>query len=150
MGNRPSGLLGRSQAIERRQARSHPDGLARRISGPPGLTKSRSQIVCVNCLEILPKHCVRVNNVITRLRARSRGATMDADLRYPIGKVQRVEKLTESQRHELIDAIAEAPAKLRTAVAGLNDKQLDTPYRPGGWTVRQVVHHLPDSHLNSF
>jgi hypothetical protein len=75
---------------------------------------------------------------------------MDADLRYPIGKVQRVEKLTESQRRELIDAIAQTPAKLRAAVAGLNDKQLDTPYRPGGWTVRQVVHHLPDSHLNSF
>ena len=42
------------------------------------------------------------------------------------------------------------PAKLKAAVGGLNDRQLDTPYRPGGWTVRQVVHHLPDSHLNSF
>jgi hypothetical protein len=75
---------------------------------------------------------------------------METDLRYPIGKFQRVENVTESQRRAFIDAIAETPAKLKAAVGGLNDRQLDTPYRPGGWTVRQVVHHLPDSHLNSF
>jgi hypothetical protein len=46
--------------------------------------------------------------------------------------------------------MAELPAQLAKAVAGLDDAQLDTPYRPGGWTVRQVVHHLPDSHLNSY
>jgi uncharacterized damage-inducible protein DinB len=49
-----------------------------------------------------------------------------------------------------IEAIAAAPARLRAAVAGLDDEQLDTPYRPGGWTVRQVVHHVPDSHLNAY
>lgn len=75
---------------------------------------------------------------------------MEADLRYPVGKFQRIENITESQRRGFIDAIAETPAKLKAAVAGLNDQQLDTPYRPDGWTVRQVVHHLADSHLNSF
>jgi len=75
---------------------------------------------------------------------------METDLRYPIGKPERQDKLTEAQRSEFIQAIAEAPARLRAAVAGLNQQQLDTPYRPGGWTVRQVVHHLPDSHMNAF
>jgi DinB superfamily len=75
---------------------------------------------------------------------------MEADLRYPIGKFRAVEQVSEEQRRAFIDAIAEAPAKLRAAVAGLNEQQLDTPYRPGGWTVRQVVHHIPDSHMNSF
>lgn len=75
---------------------------------------------------------------------------MEPDLRYPIGKFQRVDVLTDAQRRGFIDAIAEAPAKLRSAIEGLNDRQLDTPYRPGGWTVRQVVHHVPDSHINSF
>lgn len=50
----------------------------------------------------------------------------------------------------LIEEIARTPANLRSAVQGLSTKQLDTPYRPGGWTVRQVVHHLPDSHMNSY
>ncbi len=75
---------------------------------------------------------------------------METDLRYPIGKFQRVENATEAQRRASIAAIAEAPARLRQAVAGLNEQQLDTPYRPGGWTVRQVVHHLPDSHMNAY
>jgi DinB superfamily len=75
---------------------------------------------------------------------------MEADLRYPIGKFQRVETLTDAQRHAFIDAIAEAPARLRCALAGLNDRQLDTAYRPDGWTVRQVAHHIPDSHLNAY
>jgi DinB superfamily len=75
---------------------------------------------------------------------------MEADLRYPIGKFQRVETLTPDQRREFIDAIAETPARLNAAVSGLNAEQLDTPYRPGGWTVRQVAHHLPDSHMNAF
>lgn len=51
---------------------------------------------------------------------------------------------------ELIDQIAAAPAAMAAAVAGLSDGQLDTPYRPGGWTLRQVVHHVPDSHMNAF
>lgn len=75
---------------------------------------------------------------------------MEADLRYPIGKAERPDHLTDEQRRACIAAIAEAPAKLRAAVAGLNQQQLDTPYRPGGWTVRQVVHHLPDSHMNAY
>jgi uncharacterized damage-inducible protein DinB len=73
------------------------------------------------------------------------------DLRYPVGKFQRPAKsLSSAERRAAIDAIAETPAKLRAAVKGLDDKQLDTPYRPGGWTARQVVHHVPDSHLNAF
>lgn len=75
---------------------------------------------------------------------------MEPDLRYPIGEFAGAANLTEAQRRDLIDAIAEAPARLAAAVAGLTPAQLDTPYRPGGWTVRQVVHHVPDSHLNSY
>src|SRR6476620_9464894 len=58
--------------------------------------------------------------------------------------------MTDARRAECIARIAAAPEHLRTAVAGLDDAQLDTPYRPGGWTVRQVVHHVPDSHLNAY
>jgi uncharacterized damage-inducible protein DinB len=73
------------------------------------------------------------------------------DLRYPIGKFERPSAPLESDhRRQFIDAIAETPARLAAAVAGLTPPQLDTPYRPGGWTVRQVVHHLPDSHMNSY
>jgi DinB family protein len=72
------------------------------------------------------------------------------DLRYPVGRFQRPPSLEPKQRRAAIDTIAEAPTKLRTAVAGLADSQLDTPYRPEGWTVRQVVHHVPDSHLNAY
>lgn len=75
---------------------------------------------------------------------------MEADLRFPIGKPERPDTLTEAQRRECIQAIAETPGKLKAAVAGLSQQQLDTPYRPEGWTVRQVVHHLADSHMNSF
>jgi len=72
------------------------------------------------------------------------------DLRYPIGKAERKETLTPAERQTLIGQIADAPANMRRVVAGLNDAQLDTPYREGGWSVRQVVHHVPDSHLNSY
>lgn len=72
------------------------------------------------------------------------------DLRYPIGKVQIENELTPSKRAVLIEQIESTPALLRQALKGLNDQQLDTPYRPEGWTVRQVVHHVPDSHLNSY
>src|SRR5579862_8124213 len=75
---------------------------------------------------------------------------MEADLRYPIGKFQPVENITDAQHRAFIAAIAEAPEKLKAAIAGLSDAQLDAPYRPGGWTVRQVVHHVPDSHMNAF
>ena len=72
------------------------------------------------------------------------------DLRYPVGKFKLDGDITEAGRRDLIESIARAPAKLRAAVEGLSPEQLDTPYRPDGWTVRQVVHHLPDSHLNAY
>jgi hypothetical protein len=73
-----------------------------------------------------------------------------SDLRYPIGRFEPPDVFGPEDRSRALDVLAAAPAALRTAVTGLDDEQLDTPYRPGGWTVRQVVHHLPDSHLNSF
>ena len=72
------------------------------------------------------------------------------DLRYPIGPFQPVTSLSPAQRATCIEQIAAAPEGLRRAVTGLDERQLDTPYRPGGWTVRQVVHHVPDSHLNAY
>lgn len=72
------------------------------------------------------------------------------DLRYPVGRLAVPPSVTASERAEHIETVAAAPAKLRAAVAGLTPEQLDTPYRPGGWTVRQVVHHVPDSHMNSY
>ena len=72
------------------------------------------------------------------------------DLRYPIGKFHFDGPLTEEQKRKSLDDIVGTPANLRSAVKGLSPQQLDTPYRPGGWTVRQVVHHVPDSHLNSY
>ncbi|HEY7699866.1 MAG TPA: putative metal-dependent hydrolase [Vicinamibacteria bacterium] len=72
------------------------------------------------------------------------------DLRYPIGEFRFPETVSDSERARYIEQIAETPERLRAAVAGLGREQLSTPYRPRGWTVRQVVHHLPDSHLNSY
>jgi hypothetical protein len=73
-----------------------------------------------------------------------------SDLRYPIGRFQWPESITADERAQYIDKIAATPAMLREAVAGLTPEQLDTPYREGGWTVRQLAHHIPDSHLNSY
>lgn len=72
------------------------------------------------------------------------------DERYPIGRLTRATSLSEPDRAAAIDAIAELPAALRAAVSGLDDSQLDTPYRDGGWTVRQLVHHAADSHLHAY
>ena len=72
------------------------------------------------------------------------------DMRYPVGEFAMPATVTPAMRADAITAIAELPAKMRDAVRGLSDAQLDTPYRPGGWTVRQVVHHVPDSHMNAF
>ena len=72
------------------------------------------------------------------------------DLRYPIGRWQREIAGDPARRAGWIGQIAAAPAALQRAVDGLSPAQLDTPYRPGSWTVRQVVHHLPDSHLNAY
>ncbi len=72
------------------------------------------------------------------------------DPRFPIGKYQAPADVTPAMREQAIREIAETPQNLRAAVKGLNDAQLDTPYRDGGWTVRQVVHHVPDSHMNAY
>ena len=72
------------------------------------------------------------------------------DLRYPVGKFSFAGTLSQEERAFLIDEITATPEKMRAAVRGLSDEQLDTPYRPDGWTVRQVVHHVPESHLNSY
>lgn len=72
------------------------------------------------------------------------------DLRYPVGRYDLKSEVGASERGRFVEEIAEAPRQLREAVRGLSDEQLDTPYRPDGWTVRQVVHHLADSHLNAY
>ncbi len=72
------------------------------------------------------------------------------DLQYPVGKFHWSGALAPAERDRLIDEIEAAPGQIRAAVAGMTDAQLDTPYRPGGWTVRQVVHHVADSHINSY
>jgi hypothetical protein len=72
------------------------------------------------------------------------------DLRFPVGKFHPESSVNDQQKQAFLDEIEQTPAKLRAAVSGLSDSQLDTPYRPDGWTVRQVVHHVPDSHLNSY
>jgi hypothetical protein len=72
------------------------------------------------------------------------------DLRYPVGKFRFPDSVSAPELALFIDQIAEAPARMRGAISGLSDSQLDTPYRPGGWTVRQLAHHVPDSHINSY
>lgn len=72
------------------------------------------------------------------------------DPRYPVGRYERRDVLTPDERDAMIEQIAETPRKMREAVAGLTPQQLETPYRDGGWTLRQVVHHVPDSHMNSY
>jgi hypothetical protein len=74
----------------------------------------------------------------------------DVDLRYPIGRLVAPAETGAGARAEWIERIEFLPAEFRAAVAGLTPQQLDTPYRPGGWTVRQLVHHVPDSHLNAY
>jgi hypothetical protein len=75
-------------------------------------------------------------------------------LKYPIGKFSfpssTTPGITASQRNQWITDVAELPARLRVAVDGLAAEQIETPYRPGGWTIRQVVHHVPESHMNAF
>ncbi len=72
------------------------------------------------------------------------------DPRYPIGRFQPPSQLTAEDRRRHLDQLDQAPANLREAVRGLGSEQLESPYREGGWTVRQVVHHVADSHLNGF
>src|SRR5678815_734116 len=77
-------------------------------------------------------------------------AQASSDLAFPTGRFQRPAKLDPEARAKAIEIVAATPARLRDAVRGLTAEQLETPYRPGGWTVRQVVHHVPDSHLNAY
>lgn len=72
------------------------------------------------------------------------------DFQYPIGKFQPPAKVADGNRQASIQQIEETPSALWSAVTGLSEEQLDTPYRDGGWTVRQVVHHVADSHMNAF
>ena len=73
-----------------------------------------------------------------------------SDPRYPIGKFTYSNPPDETQRRQFIDDIARAPASLRAAIDGLSAQQIETPYRDGGWSVRQVVHHVPESHMNAY
>jgi uncharacterized damage-inducible protein DinB len=77
-----------------------------------------------------------------------------SDLRYPIGNFEWTQPASEEQsakdRVQYIDVLAKLPVQMRTALQGLSAEQLDTPYRPEGWTVRQVAHHVPESHMNAY
>ena len=100
-------------------------------------------------------HSTRVRRP-NKLRSHAKQSTsaaesaMSEDLRYPVGKFSARNRSPMRNARAAIDSIAAMPAKLRAAVRGLNESQLDTPYRPDGWTVRQVVHHVPDSHANAY
>lgn len=79
------------------------------------------------------------------------GCPLSTDLlRYPIGRFDRNQPLPAGGHAELIRSLATVPARMRMAVDGLSETRLDTPYRPGGWTVRQLVHHVSDSHINAY
>jgi hypothetical protein len=75
---------------------------------------------------------------------------LETDARYPVGKFVRPAVVTPEMRRKFLAVLEDAPAGFRAAVKGLDERQLDTPYRDGGWTVRQVIHHMPDSHMNSY
>lgn len=75
---------------------------------------------------------------------------MSEDLRFPIGKFDKNIEVTEDMRSGFVNDLRELPLKIRSAVESLSDEQLDTAYRPEGWSVRQVIHHIADSHLNAF
>jgi uncharacterized damage-inducible protein DinB len=72
------------------------------------------------------------------------------ELRYPVGRFRPVAHVTREDTRQALFALAELPEELRNAVRDLDEEQLNTPYRPGGWTLRQVVHHLADSHMTAF
>ena len=73
-----------------------------------------------------------------------------ADPKYPIGKFSYAGPPTAEEKKKQLDEIEQTPARFRSALSGLSDDQLNTPYREGGWTLRQLAHHLPDSHMNAY
>src|ERR1700712_2089309 len=75
---------------------------------------------------------------------------MSENFSFPIGKFRRPASLTNFEFTEAVETLAKQPALLRAAIEDLSDEQLDTPYREGGWTVRELAHHVPDSHLNMY
>lgn len=76
-------------------------------------------------------------------------AAASEDLRYPVGEFDKNIELTAESRAEFIQTIRDLPNKIAESIEGLNEQQLDTPYRDEGWTVRQTIHHVADSHINS-
>src|ERR1700759_1876096 len=76
--------------------------------------------------------------------------TSDQSLRYPIGGSPKAESITPQERGAAIEGIRQLPQALRKAIAHFSEEQLETPYRPGGWTVRQLIHHVADSHMNAY
>ena len=76
--------------------------------------------------------------------------SVSTDLRYPVGKFSRSETVTPAQRAGCIEELARLPERANAATRALSIDQLDTPYRDGGWTARQVVHHIADSHMNAY
>src|SRR6185503_3105156 len=123
------------------RARSHLCGqtsweAARQAAGPA--------VVASQCAHGLSQQSVAIEYLMTTMNS------VDA-LRYPVGPMPRNSAPLDPQTREQYFGILEAmPSKVRSLVNGLTDAQLDTPYRPGGWTVRQVVHHVPDSHMNAY
>ena len=75
---------------------------------------------------------------------------MSEDLRYPIGEFSFDAAVATANRNSSIQTIEELPVRLRQAIGGLNEEHLQTPYRDGGWTIHQLIHHIADSHMNSF
>src|ERR1700723_511265 len=76
--------------------------------------------------------------------------TSESSLRYPIGSFKRAESFTPEERTAAIEGIRQLPQNLRSSLAAFSEGQLETPYRPDGWTVRQLVHHVADSHMNAY
>src|SRR6185295_15340048 len=85
-----------------------------------------------------------------RRKTRRENRSMSDDIRYPVGPCVRSAELGPEEKQQHLRDIAEMPAKLRAAVTGLAPQHLDIPYREGGWSIRQIVHHIPESHLNSY
>jgi uncharacterized damage-inducible protein DinB len=96
-----------------------------------------------------PVNCLNLRSGPDHLFVKNCGGIM-TDLQYPVGKFEYQGPLSEAEKSVLIQQIADTPVHLRSATTALSESQLDTRYRTGGWTVRQVVHHVPDSHMNSY